>query len=79
MKTIGYGHACQSPDDCNKINPPITEAEGLVLLKSDAAEKAKCVDSKVTVPVSPPLFPSSLSHLLAFPIFPPPPTLRPYA
>ncbi len=73
MKTIGYGHACQPSSACNSISPPITQAEGLSLLNSDAARFFSCVDSAVTVPVNqnPPSF---LSHpigtlcILPFPL-----------
>lgn len=66
MKTIGYGHACQPSSSCDSINPPITEAEGLALLKSDAARFVSCVDREVTVPVNPYSPSLSLSRLLPF-------------
>lgn len=61
MKTIAYGHAFQPSSAYSSISPPITPAEGLSLLNSDAALFFSCADSKVTVPVnhSPPSF---LSH-----------------
>lgn len=61
MKKIVYGHAFQSSSAYSSISPPITPAEGLSLLSSDAARFFSFVDSKVTVPVnhSPPSF---LSH-----------------
>ncbi|KAI4229102.1 MAG: hypothetical protein L6R40_008075, partial [Gallowayella cf. fulva] len=50
VKTIGYGHACQSASDhCDTIKAPITEAEGKRLLNSDADTFEKCVNADVTV------------------------------
>ncbi|PKY43593.1 putative phage-related lysozyme [Rhizophagus irregularis] len=44
IKTIGYGHACHV-NDCSKIRPPISRAEGEALLKKDLARFEKCVES----------------------------------
>ena len=64
MKTIGYGHACQDPGECDNIDPPITEAEGKDLLKSDAKTFEACVNKDVTVAVRSALsyFPNSTSY-----------------
>ncbi|KAL8922151.1 MAG: hypothetical protein Q9208_005346 [Pyrenodesmia sp. 3 TL-2023] len=52
VKTIGYGHACQPDSECDNIDPPITEAEGQALLKSDAAEFVACINEDVNVPLT---------------------------
>ncbi|KAL8704489.1 MAG: hypothetical protein Q9201_002364 [Fulgogasparrea decipioides] len=49
VKTIGYGHACQPDSECNNIKAPITKAEGLALLKSDAATFVSCINKDVKV------------------------------
>ena len=51
VRTIGYGHACQSTSDCSDISAPITEAQGKSLLNSDANAFEACVNKDVTVPV----------------------------
>ncbi|KAL8799524.1 MAG: hypothetical protein Q9182_005833 [Xanthomendoza sp. 2 TL-2023] len=51
VRTIGYGHACQTAGECD-FPAPITEARGKELLNSDADDFEDCVNSKVTVPLT---------------------------
>ncbi|KAI4269748.1 MAG: hypothetical protein LQ337_007097 [Flavoplaca oasis] len=48
VRTIGYGHACQTANECPDPGP-ITEARAKELLLSDAAEFEACVNAEVTV------------------------------
>ncbi|KAL8653828.1 MAG: hypothetical protein Q9226_003689 [Calogaya cf. arnoldii] len=48
VRTIGYGHACQTAGECN-FAAPISEAFGKQLLNSDADEFEACVNAQVTV------------------------------
>ena len=52
VRTIGYGHACQTAGECDGISAPITKAEGKTLLNSDADAFEACVNKDVTVAVS---------------------------
>ncbi|KAL8730568.1 MAG: hypothetical protein Q9166_004022 [cf. Caloplaca sp. 2 TL-2023] len=52
VRTIGYGHACQTAGECDNIKAPITEAEGKRILNSDADEFEKCVNEDVTVAIN---------------------------
>lgn len=63
VRTIGYGHACQTANECPDPGP-ITEARAKELLLSDAAEFEACVNAEVTVAVSrqDPLFLSPAFH-----------------
>ncbi|KAL8811653.1 MAG: hypothetical protein Q9200_001623 [Gallowayella weberi] len=51
VRTIGYGHACQTAGECD-FPAPITQAKGKELLNSDADEFEACVNSKVTVAIN---------------------------
>ncbi|KAL6713718.1 hypothetical protein ACLMJK_008210 [Lecanora helva] len=51
VRTIGYGHACQTAGECD-FNAPITEAKGKELLNSDADSFESCVNKDVTVPIN---------------------------
>ena len=58
VRTIGYGHACQTAGECPDPGP-ITEARAKELLLSDAVEFEQCVNADVTVAVSHPYISSS--------------------
>ncbi|KAL8670462.1 MAG: hypothetical protein Q9168_005002 [Polycauliona sp. 1 TL-2023] len=51
VRTIGYGHACQTAGECPDAGP-ITEARGKELLNSDADTFEACVNSDVTVAIN---------------------------
>ncbi|CAG8682386.1 3185_t:CDS:2, partial [Acaulospora morrowiae] len=53
IKTIGFGHACHvDPNKCNNIHPPITRAQGEVILLNDLVTFEKCVTSLTTFKVN---------------------------
>ncbi|KAL8995922.1 MAG: hypothetical protein Q9169_004458 [Polycauliona sp. 2 TL-2023] len=51
VRTIGYGHACQTAGECPDAGP-ITEARGKELLNSDANDFEACVNEDVTVAIN---------------------------
>jgi len=51
-QSIAYGHYLLPGELGNTIIPPLTEAQGLALLHSDAAIAEKAVNDHVTVPLS---------------------------
>ncbi|CAG8547658.1 1245_t:CDS:2 [Gigaspora rosea] len=47
--TIGYGHNCDAdPNKCKDIHPPITRAQGEVILRNDLIPKENCVKKLTT-------------------------------
>ncbi|CAG2109475.1 unnamed protein product [Medioppia subpectinata] len=49
LKTIGYGHACVWHNNCNDIGKtPLTQQQGVDLLKKDLVEYENCVNNAVS-------------------------------
>ncbi|CAG2180583.1 unnamed protein product, partial [Oppiella nova] len=44
QKTIGYGHCCVY-HPCDQLHPPLTEAQGSQLLRTDLAEFQNCIQN----------------------------------
>ncbi|CAG8491334.1 20992_t:CDS:2 [Gigaspora margarita] len=48
-RTIGFGHNCDAdPNKCKDIHPPITRAQGEVILRNDIIPKENCVKKLTT-------------------------------